>query len=402
MVYLAGDNDLETFGNKDLLEMKTAGSTDAVAIVAQFDCMADSVTRRYYLTRERTLNEDCVAHLPEINTGDPAALSDFVLWAASTYPAEHMALILWNHGAGWKDDDIYQAAERAGVTAAITRSVVRSVGASKTRRALFATSLQQLVEAAETERAILFDDTSADFLDNRELRQVLSQIVTQLGRPLDLVGFDACLMNMIEVAYQVRDLCHIIVGSQEVEPGDGWPYGDLLPALMADPTLTPAALARHIVACYMDYYRTHHPDAAVTQSAVDLTGMETTAAQIGELGKTLQTLINSPAGLGRIFAALRMAQTFSDRDYVDLTHFCRLLADGSDDPVAQHANTVSACFTADKSPVIAEGHHGEAVANAGGLSIYLPIRTHSPLYRHLDFAQRHGWDEFIEALVNPR
>ena len=79
MVYLAGDNNLENFGIKDLIEMKMAGSSDQVSIVAQFDCMSDKVTRRYYLAREGELEDNCVAKLPETNTGDPQTLSELSL-----------------------------------------------------------------------------------------------------------------------------------------------------------------------------------------------------------------------------------------------------------------------------------------------------------------------------------
>ncbi|HXF63739.1 MAG TPA: clostripain-related cysteine peptidase [Caldilineaceae bacterium] len=403
MVYLAGDNDLEAFGRKDLAEMKVIGSTDAVAVVAQFDCMADSITRRYYLTRDRPLQEDCIAQLPEVNTGDPAALVDFVLWAARAYPAKRYALILWNHGAGWKDDDIYQVVQRQGATAQITRAQVRSLGTQRTRRALFATTLEKLVrEAVQTERAILFDDSSADFLDNQEMRAVLQRIVQELGRPLDLVGCDACLMNMLEVAYQMRDLCHILVGSQEVEPGDGWPYDRLLAPLRENPALEPGELGRLIVQSYIDHYRTHHPDTAVTQSALNLAAVEPLADCVSALGSALQAALAAPAGLGRLFAALRSAQTFTDRDYIDLVHLCRLLTTDDQDEISRLAGQVASACALGGPLVAAEAHHGAAVANAGGLSIYLPVRTLSPLYRHLEFAQRHTWDEFLETLVNPR
>ena len=110
MVYLAGDNNLENFGLKDLREMKKAGSTETVAIVAQFDSMSGNITRRYELTGKGSLDDDCVAELPEVNTGDPNALIDFIAWAGNEYPARHFALVLWNHGSGWKDEDIYRTA----------------------------------------------------------------------------------------------------------------------------------------------------------------------------------------------------------------------------------------------------------------------------------------------------
>ena len=47
MVWMAGDNDLESFGDKDLAEIKRVGSTDEANVVVQFDSMGDDRTRRY-------------------------------------------------------------------------------------------------------------------------------------------------------------------------------------------------------------------------------------------------------------------------------------------------------------------------------------------------------------------
>ncbi len=164
--------------------------------------------------------------MPEVNTGDPAALLDFIVWATAAYPAEHYALILWNHGAGWKDDDIYQAAQKAGQPGKSDAYLFAPAGVRRSRRAIFRPTLEKVV--AGHLRAVLFDDTSADFLDNIELKQVLQQAVSTLGKPLDLLGFDACLMSMLEVQYQVRTCSQVMVASQEVEPADGWPYEGIL------------------------------------------------------------------------------------------------------------------------------------------------------------------------------
>ena len=44
--------------------------------------------------------------------GDPNTLVAFVQWATATYPANHYALILWDHGNGWRsralDDPVTQ------------------------------------------------------------------------------------------------------------------------------------------------------------------------------------------------------------------------------------------------------------------------------------------------------
>jgi len=402
MVYLAGDNDLEQFGVKDLHEMKAIGSTGKVSVVAQFDSMADRVTRRYYLTHGGSLDTDCVTVLPEVNTGDPAALVDFITWARRTYPAHHYALVLWNHGSGWKDDDIYRAATAEGIRLPVARGQMRGLTAGKPSRALFSSTLQELVLGA-TERAILFDDSAADFLDNLELKRVLQTVALTLEGQLDLLGFDACLMSMLEVQYQLKGLCQVMVGSQEVEPGDGWPYHDLLAQLAADPDLTPEELGRVIVDTYVRFYQAQFPELPVTQAAVRSAAIDPVAVAVGVLGRTLLEHLEDRQTLGALFGALRLAQSFSDRDYVDLAHFCQILAnDKGNNPVRAAAQEVADLLSDKNSLVIAEAHHGPGVSRATGLSIYLPTRTLSPLYSRLDFAREKEWDEFLSAFVGPQ
>ena len=109
MVYLAGDNNLDSAGLVDLKEMKTTGTTDKIAVLAQFDrAGAKRSTVRYCLKKGTTLAKDAVAKLGETNTGDPKVLEDFVTWGVTNYPADHYLLVLWNHGAGWDDANIYE------------------------------------------------------------------------------------------------------------------------------------------------------------------------------------------------------------------------------------------------------------------------------------------------------
>ncbi len=401
MVYLAGDNNLESFGTKDLIEMKVAGSSDQVSVVAQFDRMSDEGTRRYYLAREGSLQDNCVAELPETNTGDPRTLSDFISWACSSYPAEHYALVIWNHGAGWKDDDIYRVTEARGMAGMVGRGQVRSLSSGKPGRVLFATTIAKLVNESII-RAIAFDDSDADFLDNHELKRVLQQAAPAFGGRLDLLGFDACLMSMLEVDYQLQYLCQVTVGSQENEPGDGWPYGAIVRQLTADPDMAAETLGKIIVQEYDLSVRINQPNVSVTQSAVALDRLEPVAGAVGQLGDTLLAHMADRAMMGTVFNALRFAQSFSDRDYIDLGHFCQLLAaDDVDGAIGVMAQSVVDLLAADTSPVIAEAHHGPEVEDASGLSIYFPMRVVSPLYRDLDFAQNHGWDEFLSTFVNP-
>jgi hypothetical protein len=206
---------------------------------------------------------------------------------------------------------------------------------------------------------------------------------------------------MLEIDYQLRDLVHIVVGSQENEPGDGWPYGAIIRKLREDPSMAPEVLGEIVVQEYHLSYSLNQPDVPVTQSAIQLDRLEPVAEAVGQLGDTLLARLADRTTIGSVFNALRFAQSFADRDYIDLGHFCRLLAKDDDGEVGAAAQSVVAALSAETSPVIAEAHHGPEVADASGLSIYLPARVFSPLYRDLDFAQAHGWDDFLIAFVNP-
>ena len=219
MVYLAGDNDLDSAGVVDLGEMKQVGSSDQINIVAQFDRAGAKVRpKRYLLRKGTTLAKDVVATLGETNMGDPNVLQDFLAWGAKNYPAEHYLVVIWNHGAGWDDENIYRSVKRGlkrnvsykkssvgetvrGAAGAVPIAHVRAMSKRPFKRALFSTTIQQAVP----KRAIAFDDQAEDFLDNIELKRVLTAAKKSFGGKIDVLGMDACLMNMVEVAYQVRN-----------------------------------------------------------------------------------------------------------------------------------------------------------------------------------------------------
>src|SRR6266480_1312836 len=160
MVYMAGDNNLDPNGIQDLKEMKRVGTNADINVVAQFDSeAAGHRTTRYLLTKGSDLAGDVVGTLGTTNTGDPKNLVDFANWAITNYPAQRYLLVLWNHGQGWDDTDIY-AGERY-------RSL-RRLGSSRIRHSLFHKPMRRLLQNAPRSpaitRAILLDDNAKDFL----------------------------------------------------------------------------------------------------------------------------------------------------------------------------------------------------------------------------------------------
>ena len=411
MVYLAGDNNLDSAGVVDLKEMKTVGSSDRIAVLAQFDrAGAKAATVRYYLKKGTTLAKDAVQTLGETNTGDPNVLEDFVTWGVTNYPADHYLLVLWNHGAGWDDANLFQGDVFSGSAPPVVRKgqVIATRGATagvkalplaqvragiaRTRRALFSST----VAAAVKQRGIAFDDQAQDYLDNVELKKVLTRITKKLARKIDILGMDACLMSMAEVYYQMRDVAEYSVGSEESEPGEGWPYDRILTALAAKPDMTPEELSKTIVSQYLTSYKAGDN---VTQSAVKLAELKPLTTAISGLAKALTTVLGTATSRSALINARAQVQEYSRPydDYCDLLDLCDLIDKGITAATVKPATAKVRLAAA--SAIMASGCKGSAVDNSHGISIYFPKRKLSPLYKTLDFTKQSKWDEFLVAYL---
>ncbi len=400
LAYLAGDNNLEGSLLGDLCEMERVGSRPgSVEILAQidrapgYDASAGDWTgsRRYYVTRNAArdrIGSKLLADLGETNTGDPRVLKDFLTFGAKRFPARATMLVLSNHGSGF-----YVPQEMLS-----GRGRRRAQPAQRLRRGFFRPTREWL-ETPEPRRGIAYDDGSADCLDNRELKQVLSHAGRVLGRPLDIVGMDACLMTMLEVAYQLRDHARILVGSEELEPGDGWPYAAVFGDLTARATMTPVELAATIVHRYAEFYGSDGPD--ITQSAIDLGKLDDVVQAVDALARALLGALPSASVEQALYTAWRRSLRFFDGLYVDLHHFAGNLGRASSQRDVRRACVeIQGAVEADAGPIIAERHGGPRMTPASGLSIYFsPFRDPSVFYRELDFARTTRWADFLDAYL---
>jgi hypothetical protein len=401
MVYLAGDNNLESYGRTDLAEMKAVGSTPQVAVVAQFDRMSEHRARRYYLRQGGTLERDEVpSKLGESNTGDPKELVHFLAWAIKSYPARRYALVLWNHGTGWKEDDLYRLAKSAGLyrpdtERALSPIILRMI--ERTRRPpLFAPTINAVLA-----RGIGYDDTSCDFLDNAEMKRAIGSALMFCGVDrLDVLGFDACLMNMVEVAYQLRGEAHYVVGSQETEPAEGWPYSAILHELVARPEMDGGELADVIVARYAEAYAT--PEN-LTQSALNMEHIRDLVLAVNDVCRFV--LDNQSETELAVSRASRSAQRYADPDYKDLHDLMRLIAERASQRALKLRARAVMDLIAPAGPdrfVRAEAHRGVDMARSHGASIYFPGSEVSPFYGRLDFASESFWDDLLGRLFEAR
>jgi hypothetical protein len=362
MVYLDGDNNLESAGIDDFWEMSSVGSDSNVNIVVQFDripgydssfdnwknCQRFLVTAGMVPTVANAISDwgDGQGGR-EVNMADPQTLIDFVEWTMDNYPANNYAVILWNHGGGWREES--------------ERPILK---------------------------AVCWDYTSGgDCLYMSEVKSALATIKTE-RQQVDLVGFDACLMGMMEVAYEIKDLASVMVASEETEPGDGWPYDTVLADLVVLPGMDSADLGTTIVDRYGESYGIW---SDTTQSAIDLSMVGTLAIEVNDFALAMDS--NKP----EITAARSDSQEYYYPEYIDLYHFADLLYTGSSDLDIQDA--AYDLMVAVEQAVIAE-FHGNSLPDSHGLAIYFP-ETASAFDNDyngsiIDFPADTQWDEFLD------
>ncbi|MBI4861077.1 MAG: hypothetical protein HY815_12600 [Candidatus Riflebacteria bacterium] len=350
LVFLNADNNLDSFGVKDLGEMQKVGSTDQVNVVVQMDRLKEGA-KRYFVRKGAA---DVLADLGEVDMGDYKGLVEFAKWGATQYPSKRTMVIVWNHGSGWD--------KRRG------RVAVRGVS---------------------------YDDSSGNNITTEQLGVAMGQIATHLGRRLDILGFDACLMNMFEVAYEVRANVTFQVGSEETEPGDGWPYSAWLKSLTQAPTQAPMQLATTMVKAYASSYWI----SKATQSAIfcpalerlrEKTDLFVTAIQQDTSGEAKQAIASAKTKVARFAVA-------ENADFFDLVQLFKKA-------VTQPALKAAADAVLGQQQIVVTANAVHAIPfdpkNIHGLAVYFP-RSGGwwSAYRRLAFAKDSKWDELLSGTL---
>ena len=356
LIFLNADNNLDRFGVGDVEEMKAVGSNDQFNLVVQFDRAYGRPCKRLFI---KPGEAEVVEDMGEVDMGDKDVLTDFFAWGVENYPAKKYALVLWNHGSGWNKRD---------------------------GNVIF--------------KGISYDDQSGNHITTAQLGVALNTVRETLGRKLDILAFDACLMQMVEVAYAIRENVDIMLASEDVEPGEGWAYTESMEPIAQNPAMTPAEAATVIVDTYdQSYNGGSQGNRSTTQSWVKLSEMD-----------ALMTALNNAAAAltgnhtNEMKKTIKAVQKFYYRSNVDLIHFLELMHEkiasgSSSSSTSQILSTLSAAKNAAQNFVGHSAAHGNSMKNAYGVAIYAPGRGYSfsDKYSKLDFAKDSQWDEMLKA-----
>ena len=110
LVYVAADNNLEPFVIPNLMQMASVGSGPGLDIEAFIDRspkysdaplgnLGNWSGAKVVQVNKGSFKEE--QNLGNVDSGDPATLSNFISSAAKRHPSDKLALIIWDHGAAW-------------------------------------------------------------------------------------------------------------------------------------------------------------------------------------------------------------------------------------------------------------------------------------------------------------
>lgn len=349
MVYISGDNNLESYVISDIeTELAPTGSSANVQVVALADRGPGASTGTsdwkqtllFHVTPGmKATPQNAVADWGERDMGNPQTLIDFVTWSKTNYPADRYALIFWGHGWAW----------RPGV--------------------------------------VMRDDTNNDTLDYPEEKGAMPS----LGF-IDVVGYDGCNMSSIEIFNLWYGHATAVTGSQEWVGGEGLQYDLVLAQLAA----AQGNMSADQVA--IAFAQSATQDKTWSAVAVD-SRFKALYDAVNTWSVTLKNGISKyRKQYAQAFTATRnFWQAPMDKDLYDMAY--EINRNVNDATIKTQSQAV---MNAVNSAVLFD-RHTNAYADTHGITIYhiskASEKDSNYTYYHdkVDFATQTGWYDFLNA-----
>ncbi|MBI2264832.1 MAG: hypothetical protein HYU64_06615 [Armatimonadetes bacterium] len=360
LMYLAGDNNLEDALVQNVIDAEKVGSGPTMNVLVQLDrgprpsgmSGAWPNARRFFIQKDnddKNINSPVLEDLGKVNMSDPKVFADFIEWGIKNYPSENVMVIMGDHGAGWEGG--------------------------------------------------MANDSSGGDMSLPQMREGLALAQERTGKKVDILGFDACLMAMTEVGYELKDNVGYMIAAQETEGAYGWHYGEVFSEKMLGElkkltekklNVSPSEFAKKAVDT-----ASHHQNVLPTLSAADLGKMGEVRDAFNQFADTLEAASGSDKG--QVKSILRKAKGFAYSSYKDtIDVFSKIAQEQKIENVDLKAKA-QAVVDATQTSIIAN-ESSPRYSYAHGLSIYAPTYGTSSGYGKIAFAQDSKWDESLKTV----
>ena len=319
--------------------------------------------------------------------------------AVNKGPAQRYGLVLWNHGYGILDP-VYDQEQNDW---SVPYDGPYNVGCP----------LKRSHNIHHTQHRGICINNQHTFLSNAEMVYAFDVIYNNIlnGNKLAFCGMDLCKGAMLEHAYQLCDYTDYLLGSQECEMTDGWPYDTVLQIINDTPNAPTQEIVIHAVDAFRHYYEEYTEQNTYTLSALDLRYTQKLKHNVDAIASILTFMIttNDNDHVKTVLTQLRkQCKAFCDAPmYCDLHQWYSVLLNAFDEcdgiDKKSDLNVVFRQLLINglnlMSTMTVARCNGSASAHAHGCSIYFPQFAINESYLTTLFAQDSSWVQFLEQLL---
>ena len=207
--------------------------------------VSNSKLGRFHVDNRKLVKDE---ELTYESMGKTSTFQSFLEWGLSKYPAEKTGVVLWNHGgAMW---------------------------------------------------GVCYDEKkSDDALTNSEVNTALKNAFKNTGRTekLEWIGYDACLMQVQDIADKNSEYFNYMIGAQESEAGEGWEYDTWIDDVYAgkDTKTILKAICDGFIASYDRTYGAQGYANDQTLSYLDLSKMSAYKRAFESLAKKISLTVGA-------------------------------------------------------------------------------------------------------------
>ncbi len=457
MIYMAGDNNLAVDMSYAIEQIKAVAGKDSKSpnLFVFYDGNSPSIptlycdfsnpdnplyqpsyqiTNKLYPAGELKRNE---------NAADYYSLVNFVDWCVNRVEvrngdevgygrrANRYALIISGHSAGFLDKGLFKD-ETAEKSMSMTYLYELFCRLTYTK--------ESLIENAEKAN-VEFKNCNEPELSPEEYEQ---ETAVLLGQRLSILGFDSCVMGMLEVAYQFSEFADALIASEGIVPEAGWTYGKILGCLAQNNELETKKVAEKFVTGFIESQDAYKiGGVSVDMAAWDFTpetksngdiwypGIDNLAEAFNSLSTLLHECFRKKDLIYRqmeriILQAHWKCQSYMFDQNIDLGDFCELLmkecksfvkdfeAALSEDDVTFLQSVGEQCKNVLKTLeqfVIVSGYSGGKYQYSNGISLFFPwtyetFETVRSNYEDLWFYKnmnpefkKYSWVSFLELYL---
>ncbi len=364
-VYMAADNNLSSYAQRDLDKMKMGmAQVDSASHLVVYADIRGHDPQLLQITGD-TIR--VVEQYQEENSASVEVFSQKLDRVQQLFPSDSYGMVLWSHASGWVPANV--------LLKSVSRSSDRMSGSDFVGDGIWSRDPEALLTK-------WFGQDGSYFMDISNLASALPK-----NRKLEFLVFDACFMSNVETLYELRYATKYVLASASELLAEGIPYNKVLPELFAE---TPRL--EQFCRLFMDFHEQSNLDYAMI-SLVQMDQMDALAEAAKAFYATADPSVVDPD-------AVQYLENMSSHVFFDLEDYYRQMQGDStllEAFVEQLERTVR---YKDATPYVYSAYSGSTshlikVDANSGLSTYIPrdavgLELLQPAYLETSWAKAVG------------